>query len=332
MLNPVILSLPNGAKKKVYWLRHDGDVWFCNGWKEFATYSRLEASHFVVFRYEGNSSFNVIIFGKSAVEVEYPLSSDSNEEVEETHGTDKNVEERSSHKGKRKKSPSPLSRTSKKIQISPKIEVEEEDQLNHWKKKAGLDNSKYIHNGSFKRSIRNFHEKVKTMFHSENEHFTCAIQKTYIERDLLILPMEFSKHYLHKDGATLFIEDGRTWDVELKVNYCGQLTFSIGWKKFSQDNELKVGDVCGFELHKYKGFSFKVTVFRFEEDSSTPLFIGIIYLLTIISNYELLHRNNFSYNIFTKDHITFICQILNEFLLFPLYMFIYIFPHNFHLF
>jgi len=31
-----------------------------------------------------------------------------------------------------------------------------------------------------------FHEKVKEMFYAENEHFTCLIQKTYTERDLLV--------------------------------------------------------------------------------------------------------------------------------------------------
>lgn len=98
--------------------------------------------------------------------------------------------------------------------------------------------------------------------------------------------MEFSKPYLHKEGhATLFVEDGTTWDVDLKINYYGQLTFSTGWKKFSLDNKLKVGDVCAFELDESSGFSFKVTIYPLdkEENSSTPLFKGIIYLLAIYS-------------------------------------------------
>jgi len=84
MPNPVILSLPNGSKSKVFWLNQDGGVWFCYGWKEFAKYSKLDVSHSVVFRYEGNSCFNVIIFGESGLEIEYPLSRDAtNEEVGE---------------------------------------------------------------------------------------------------------------------------------------------------------------------------------------------------------------------------------------------------------
>ena len=100
MSNPVILSLPNGSKNKVFWVNKDGDVWFCNGWKEFAKYSKLDVSHIIVFRYEGNSCFNVIIFGKSDLEIEYPLSRDATDEkVEEIdEGCDfslKNSEERS---------------------------------------------------------------------------------------------------------------------------------------------------------------------------------------------------------------------------------------------
>lgn len=92
--------------------------------------------------------------------------------------------------------------------------------------------------------------------------------------------MEFSKPYLHKEGnATLFVDDGRSWDVGLRVNHYGQLTFSRGWRKFSLENKLKVGDVCGFELHNSEKFSFEVSIYRLEENSSTPIFKGsIIYL------------------------------------------------------
>ncbi|KAL5162105.1 B3 domain-containing transcription factor VRN1 [Glycine soja] len=267
--NPVILSLPNGTKRKVYWLKDGCDVWFSNGWREFAKKLRLDVSHFVVFRYEGNSCFNVIIFGKSALEVEYPSSHDSNVEVEEINDTDFSAKFGEDH----------TSKSSKKRKIIPKEEDDDDDEPKHCKKDSGFDYSKQKNGGSsqgdFKRRIKMFHEKVKEMFYAENEHFTCLIQKTYTERDLLILPMEFSKPYLHKEGnATLFVDDGRSWDVGLRVNHYGQLTFSRGWRKFSLENKLKVGDVCGFELHNSEKFSFEVSIYRLEENSSTPIFKG----------------------------------------------------------
>lgn len=146
MSNPILLRLPNGTTKKVYWLKRDCDVWFSNGWREFAKYSCLDVSHFVVFRYEGNSTFNVIIFGKSALEIEYPSSRSTNEEVEEIDV--EIIEEPSPMEGGRSKSPKPSFRTSnKKMKISPK-EEQQEDELN-WKNKAGFGNSKHVNNGWF---------------------------------------------------------------------------------------------------------------------------------------------------------------------------------------
>ncbi|XP_068466199.1 B3 domain-containing transcription factor VRN1-like [Phaseolus vulgaris] len=274
MSNPVILSLPNGSKSKVFWQNKDGGVWFCNGWKEFAKYSKLDVSHFIVFRYEGNSCFNVIIFGKSALEIEYPLSRDAtNEEVEEIdEGSDfslKFSEERSKR---------------------PREEAqeEEEESPNKHKKRACSDYSKHKNTGSsrasehckgdFKKKLRMFHKKVKEMFKSNHKHFTCIIRKTYTERDLLIMPAEFAKPYLHKEGtATLFVEHGRTWKVQTKVNSHEQFVFSSGWRKFLLDNKLKLGDVCAFEMLVSEPFLFKVTIYPLEDNSNTPLFKGIHY-------------------------------------------------------
>ncbi|WVZ13292.1 hypothetical protein V8G54_017822 [Vigna mungo] len=263
MTNPVTLSLPNGTKNKVHWVNKDGDVWLCNGWKEFAKYSKLDVSHFLVFRYEGNSCFNVIIFGKSALEIEYPLSREAaNEKVEEIIEGGEFSAKFSEKGSKRPKE---------------ELQVKEEQPKKHSKTRACSDYSKHMNNGSEReKKVRLFQEKVKEMFNSKNIHFTSIIRKSYTERNLLIIPAEFSKHYLHKEGlATLFVEDGRTWEVETKLNFFGQLTFSSGWRKFLLDNKLKVDDVCVFELLENPQFLFKVTIYPLqEEDSTTPLFKG----------------------------------------------------------
>ena len=41
--------------------------------------------------------------------------------------------------------------------------------------------------GEFKRKLRIFYKKVNEMFKSEHEHFTYLIQKTYIQRDLMVI-------------------------------------------------------------------------------------------------------------------------------------------------
>ena len=50
----------------------DNNIWFCNGWQDFAEYHSICYGYFLVFRYERNSSFYVLIFDKTATEIQYP--------------------------------------------------------------------------------------------------------------------------------------------------------------------------------------------------------------------------------------------------------------------
>ncbi|KAJ6711209.1 B3 DOMAIN-CONTAINING [Salix purpurea] len=53
----------------------DGKVWLQKGWKEFAEHYSVACGHFLVFEYEGNCDFRVLIFDNSATEMDYPLKS-----------------------------------------------------------------------------------------------------------------------------------------------------------------------------------------------------------------------------------------------------------------
>lgn len=85
-------------------MKRDCDVYFRNGWKEFAEHLSLEVSQIVLFGYEGNSCLNVIVLGKSALEIDYPNSKDNNntpldqeEECEEVHESDYGEKGKSGH-------------------------------------------------------------------------------------------------------------------------------------------------------------------------------------------------------------------------------------------
>ena len=67
------LTIPNGTKWTVKLTKRDGEVWFQNGWREFANYHALTVGSLIVFRYEGNSGFSVLIFDATSTEIEYPL-------------------------------------------------------------------------------------------------------------------------------------------------------------------------------------------------------------------------------------------------------------------
>ena len=50
-----------------------GGVWLENGWCEFASCHGLTMGHLLVFRYDENSQFDVLIFDATATEIDYPL-------------------------------------------------------------------------------------------------------------------------------------------------------------------------------------------------------------------------------------------------------------------
>ncbi|XP_071912953.1 B3 domain-containing transcription factor VRN1 [Coffea arabica] len=69
----VWLKVPTGASWPVALLQTDVGTWLRKGWREFAEYYTIDRSYFLVFRYEGNSQFYVIIFDPTASEIEYPV-------------------------------------------------------------------------------------------------------------------------------------------------------------------------------------------------------------------------------------------------------------------
>ena len=69
-----ILTAPYGGIWQVGLKKADNNIWFCNGWQDFVEYRSICYGYFLVFRYEGNSSFHVLIFDKIATEIHYPPS------------------------------------------------------------------------------------------------------------------------------------------------------------------------------------------------------------------------------------------------------------------
>ncbi|XP_048135722.1 B3 domain-containing transcription factor VRN1-like [Rhodamnia argentea] len=69
----VRLRVPDGGSWRVELEKWDDIVWLAKGWKEFAEHYSICEGHFLVFKYVGDSGFHVLIFDKSATEIDYPL-------------------------------------------------------------------------------------------------------------------------------------------------------------------------------------------------------------------------------------------------------------------
>ncbi|KAH9656322.1 B3 domain-containing transcription factor VRN1 [Citrus sinensis] len=75
------LIVPNGMVSRVGLRRLDNKVWFYDGWQEFMERYFIRVGYFLVFRYEGNSAFNVYIFNLPSSEINYQPNALSNFEV-----------------------------------------------------------------------------------------------------------------------------------------------------------------------------------------------------------------------------------------------------------
>ncbi|XP_021809455.1 B3 domain-containing protein Os03g0619600-like isoform X4 [Prunus avium] len=99
-------------------------------------------------------------------------------------------------------------------------------------------------------------------YKSKYPSFTAAIHPTNICGCYLASPAEFVKEHLNQahDKAILRVSDERTWHVNL-CKY-GRAFRLQRWMRFVRENDLKVGDVCVFELINNIKPLFNVALFH----------------------------------------------------------------------
>ncbi|XP_027913193.1 B3 domain-containing transcription factor VRN1-like isoform X2 [Vigna unguiculata] len=306
MSNPVFLNLPDCTEWKIQWTKHDGEIWFQEGWKEFATRYSLDHGHMLFFEYVGISRFDVHICDKSAVEIDYRShfthdNPDNSVETldEQFHDETDNIvqisddseqilDEQCIRKSGVKNTQSP-SQPCKKMKNSittdagrsPNgVNLHQHDQS----RSAGLQKQKFT-----KQKLEE--EKGKSIFHGEcpkveqltssvlnratstsksmHPSFKLVMRPSFINADYLVIPSEFSEQYLKKKTKAVVLEvmDGRSWPVILSGP-----RITAGWPNFASENNLKVDDVCVFELiTKIQSLAFRVSIIPSAGKPSTPI-------------------------------------------------------------
>ena len=78
--NEAVLKVPSGAEWKVELTKLDDDVWLQKGWREFMEYYSIKEWYFLLFRYDGNSHFHVVIINDNATEIDYPFNDSHGDE------------------------------------------------------------------------------------------------------------------------------------------------------------------------------------------------------------------------------------------------------------
>ncbi|KAI3857050.1 hypothetical protein MKX03_015422 [Papaver bracteatum] len=258
-----------------------GVILFENGWPDFMEFYSICVGHVIFFRYDGNSEFQVHIFGKDATEIDYPSYIDNTNhgaEMTSTHSDEDDVEVVSTHSGSTQNnyepsmsSESSLNSGSTQSNYEPSLSSESSyDQ----KVDSGRQESpqkiqkqrtlipKRIHTKAFQETLG-----ATEAFRSEIPSFKRILQASHL-KGILKVPIAFASSYLKnitRMVISLRISDGRTW----KVGYVSRTQagrpvskLSKGLYKFLADNHLKEGDVCVFELVDRKKIEMIVHIFR----------------------------------------------------------------------
>ncbi|KAK7339009.1 hypothetical protein VNO77_19648 [Canavalia gladiata] len=266
--NTLFLKPPNGAEWKLNLEKREGKIWFQKGWKEFAEHHSVAHGHLLVFRCEGTSHFQVHIFDMSGLEIDYPFRKPCNDPPNNPPN-DENLEyERPGQKTQKRKFNSCEMSSSKC---------------------AKVENTLILPQATLDRSDRKCQEKSRVIgkqvtaldrassFQSCNPFFLVVMYPSHLHSRYgsLCLPSMFCKtHFgLHKTKRDMNLQvlHGRVWSVRYlisKMNTGTRFRLRSGWNKFTKDNNLKVGDVCTFELILRNNVTFQVHIFRGTHNSN----------------------------------------------------------------
>ncbi|MED6186832.1 hypothetical protein PIB30_070508 [Stylosanthes scabra] len=275
--NPVYLKPSDGTEWKVHWTKHDGNILFEKGWKEFAANYSLDRGHLLMFEFNESSHVGVHICDMSGLEMELPFHGTQDGKDKNVDISDKAVEvfdEMPQSRNNRLKSPMSSPQPCKRLRTSGTAgEIITTHSLQNFPTQKELDEDicgliqcPEVGKSSEETKALN---KATTSKSRKNPSFMITMKQHYVNSYSMHIPLWFQEKCLKKRQVAaiiLQILDGRTWPVGYNAG-----KFSSGWKKFASDNNLKVGDVCVFELTNHKILSFKVSISRAAQELSLAL-------------------------------------------------------------
>ncbi|XP_039161188.1 B3 domain-containing protein At3g17010-like [Eucalyptus grandis] len=229
----VLLKVAGGLTGRVKLEKSDDAmVWLWKGWRKFMEHYSIGHGHLLVFRNEGDSVFHVIIFDKSASEIDYPSSIGSY---------------RASPEGEF------LSRKEENV-----VEIGDSEGFvpRSWPSSKGL--SREFGGPSSLTAL-----ELASRFESDHPFFKVVMRPSYIQKYLCVPCKFFRKHVQkNKQFVTLRYSD-RSWQVKLRSYEHRRMAFlSTGWSSFMRETGLHISDVCVFELIDRDDIMFRVSMFN----------------------------------------------------------------------
>ncbi|KAK1560109.1 hypothetical protein Q3G72_022218 [Acer saccharum] len=277
------LTVPNGRVWKVELMKDGRNIWFGGGgWHEFVEYHSISNGYFLLFRYPKNSTFHVLIFGKSACEIRYPhgcakRKNDNQDEIEDEDSVEiigsltpkPPASDSTLEINRSRKSTSPIFRRSYEVRRSKRRSKRRKMDESEHELLAILEEMRISVKKNFQFITAEEKERAiatARLFRPKNPSFMVIMQprEVCVGRHMYV-PFKFAKKYLTSRDAKLIKlqdRDGREWPVKFRKTVVGGGDFNRGWAKFSKDKNLKEGDVCMFELIMKKNIVLKVSILQ----------------------------------------------------------------------
>ncbi|KAI4326452.1 hypothetical protein MLD38_031765 [Melastoma candidum] len=282
----VCLMVPRGDCWEVRLENKDGTIFLRDGWAEFVKHYQISHGCFAVFRFEGGSRFQVIIFNGTACEIDYPVKPnkpsltpkseevDIDEEVRpfEFCGKKRKKELLSEHSPRRSKIITRGTRAGKascsltKRELPIKIGTRDGAKQTRGTFGGQLNsNSLKIHTAEAKAASISGVLARACSYQCKKPSFGVIVGRSSLRpHPYMHLPRKFLKLGILKNGEvgtmTLSVSDQKTWPV--RYRNAGQCTISRGWKEFVLENDLRASDVLVFELIRITKVAFHVVIFH----------------------------------------------------------------------
>ncbi|KAL3525741.1 hypothetical protein ACH5RR_014113 [Cinchona calisaya] len=290
----VWLKVPTGVAWPVELLHTDNGTWLHKGWQEFAEYYSIEKFQFLVFRYDENSHFHVLIFDNTASEIDYPIESTPHRvvicdgedlprkisrvrEVDEIYSDDDGDE--SVEILEEISAPCKGEKWGRNLKNAHQVDKDNNGyfhglQLGHRIKEESYNGTgkstaqfSMARDRTTLRKGTSFAYRRAKAYKSKYPFFIVFMQPSYVSGSFTVnIPLAFARDYLitsmncYLDLDLCLSEGKKKWPVRCNFNSRNGKIYR-GWKEFVLENSLVVGDVCIFELVGEPKI-FNVTIYR----------------------------------------------------------------------
>lgn len=279
----VLVTGPSGNVWTVQLIKQDDDLFLHHGWSTFVGDHQLECGDLLVFRYEGDLRFTVQVFDKDACEKETAFLSECSQnscDIHHSKGQKRDPKENSSldivvdgvprMRGGTNENPElelgvvgkeqsrcevvrPISMFRENEETSKACSANEDEEAGIMYR-SGKEDDHFILSGvSLSNVSAKDEKKVAQSFTSSFPYFVRIMKSFNVSGSYTLnIPYQFSMAHLPNCKIKIILHNlkGEHWTVNSVPTTRVHTSHTLcgGWMAFVRGNNIKVGDVCVFEL------------------------------------------------------------------------------------